>query len=238
MTRIAASDLPAVAMRIAAIEPQGVEELRSVRLVSASDTAPDFDFIPGQFLHIRIPSGDASYFAIASAPGHAHYEVLVKRAQGASRELFELPVGASVQVVGPQGKGFPLAGYEGFDVLLIGVGTGIAPLRSLVGWALARRREFGRLTLLYGVLTPPHCCYRNDFATWLTSGVDARVTVTSTGGCSWSGPVGFVQDLLPTLRVDPHRTVACLVGMKEMVQANTERLRELGLPAERILLNF
>ena len=112
------------------------------------------------------------------------------------------------------------------------------PLRSLVGWALARRREFGRVTLLYGVLTPPHCCYRDDLATWQTAGVDARVTVTSTGGCSWSGPVGFVQDLLPGLRVDPDRTVACLVGMKEMVQANTERLRGIGLPAERILLNF
>jgi len=225
-------------MRIAAIDPQGVEELRSVRLVPASRTAPDFDFIPGQFLHIRAPSGDASYFAIASVPGQPYFDVLVKCAAGASRELFDLPVGTTVHVVGPQGKGFPLASYTGFDVLLIGVGTGIAPLRSLVGWALARRREFGRLTLLHGVLTPPHCCYREDFAIWQTAGVDARVTVTSTGGCSWSGPVGFVQDLLPALRVDPHRTVACLVGMKEMVQANTERLREIGLHPERILLNF
>jgi NAD(P)H-flavin reductase len=238
MTRIAASDQPAVAMRIATIEPQGVEELRSVRLVSASETAPDFEFIPGQFLQIRTPSGDASYFAIASAPGHTYYEVLVKRAQGASRELFDLPVGALVHIVGPQGKGFPLASYAGFDVLLIGVGTGIAPLRSLVGWALSRRPEFARLTLLYGVLTPPYCCYRNDFAAWQTAGVDVRVTVTSTGGCDWTGPVGFVQELLPTLRIDPDRTVACLVGMKEMVQANTERLRAIGLPAERILLNF
>ena len=238
MTRIVTSNQPVVTMQIATIEPQGVEELRSVRLVPASETSPEFEFIPGQFLHIRAPSGDASYFAIASAPGHPYFEVLVKRAQGASREIFDLPVGATVDIVGPQGKGFPLADHAGLDLLLIGVGTGIAPLRSLIGWALARPRDFGHVTLLYGVLTPPHCCYRNDLTTWQNAGVDARLTVTSTGGGAWSGPVGFVQDLLPALAIDPRRTVACLVGMKEMVQANTERLRELGLPSERILLNF
>jgi NAD(P)H-flavin reductase len=225
-------------MRIAAIDPQGVEEIRSVRLECDAGNRPQFDFIPGQFLHIHMPSGEASYFAIASAPGQTHYDVLVKRANGASRELFDLPVGATVHVVGPQGKGFPLAGYAGNDVLLIGVGTGIAPLRSVVGWMLAHREQFGRLTLLYGVLTPPHRCYRSDFTSWQAAGVDARVTVTSAGGCSWSGPVGFVQDLLPALRIDPQRTVVCLVGMKEMVQANTKRLVDIGIPPERILLNF
>lgn len=238
MTRIVASEQPAVAVRIAAIAPQGVEELRSVRLEADAESRPRFDFTPGQFLHIRMPSGEASYFAIASAPGEPHYDVLVKRAAGASRELFELPVGATVHAVGPQGKGFPLAGYTGCDVLLIGVGTGIAPLRSVVGWTLAHRKQFGRVTLLHGVLTPPHRCYQSDFETWRTAGVDARVTVTSTAGHSWTGAVGFVQDLLPTLRIDPRQTVTCLVGMKEMVHANTERLQQLGIPSERILLNF
>ncbi len=238
VTRIVSSDRPALAMRIAAIEPQGVDEIRSVRLEREAESHPQFDFIPGQFLHIETPSGEASYFAIASAPGETHYDVLVKRAAGASRELFDLSVGTTVQVVGPQGKGFPLADYAGCDVLLIGVGTGIAPLRSVVGWALAHREQFGRLTLLYGVLTPPHCCYRSDIEDWRAAGVDIRVTVTSTGGSPWSGPVGFVQDLLATLCIDPQRTVACLVGMKDMVQANTERLRDIGIPPERILLNF
>jgi NAD(P)H-flavin reductase len=123
-------------------------------------------------------------------------------------------------------------------VLLIGVGTGIAPLRSVLGWTLSRRTEFGRLTLLYGVLTPPHWCYETDFTAWRDAGVDARVTVTSTGTSSWSGAVGFVQDLLPTLDLAPARTVVCLVGMKDMVDANTALLRSLGVPPERILLNF
>lgn len=238
VTRIAASDLPAVAMRIAAVTPQGVEEIRSVRLESAAEGGTRFDFVPGQFLQIRMPSGDASYFAIASAPGHAYFDILVKRAAGASRELFDAPLGTTVQVIGPQGKGFPLTGYAGYDLLFIGVGTGIAPLRSLIGWTLSHRNGFGRLMLLYGVLTPSHCCYRSDVADWRTAGVDAHVTVTSAAGHSWDGPVGFVQDLLPTLRLTPERTVACLVGMKEMVQANTDFLRKIGIPPERILLNF
>ncbi|HET8759462.1 MAG TPA: oxidoreductase [Nitrospiria bacterium] len=238
MTRIATSDQPAVAMRISGIEPQGVEDIRSIRLVPASADRPNFTFIPGQFLHIRTPSGEASYFAIASVPGEPYFDVLVKRAQGASREMFDLPVGTTVSVVGPQGKGFPLDAYEGFDVLLIGVGTGIAPLRSVAGWVLANRRRFGRLTLLYGVLTPSHWCYRSDFSAWQAEGVHTRVTVTSTEGLAWSGPVGFVQAVLSDMEIDPRRTVACLVGMKDMVRANTELLTHRGVPSDRILLNF
>ncbi|MBI3607093.1 MAG: oxidoreductase [Nitrospirae bacterium] len=226
-------------MRIAATIPQGVADIRAIRLeADAGGPAPARDFIPGQFLHVHAPSGEASYFAIASSPGEPYYELLVKRAKGCSQELFDLPIGTPLRVVGPQGKGFPLASHAGRDVLLIGVGTGIAPLRSLLAWTLSRRAEFGRLILLYGVLTPPHWCYETDFAAWRTVGVDARVTVASTGTSSWSGAVGFVQDLLPTLDLEPARTVACLVGMKDMVDANTALLRTLGVPPERILLNF
>jgi NAD(P)H-flavin reductase len=225
-------------MRVAAVSPQDVPDIRSVRLEAASAERPEFDFIPGQFLHLRTPSGDASYFAIASVPGEPYFDVLVKRAQGASKELFDLPVGTTVHVVGPQGKGFPLLEHGGLDVLLIGVGTGIAPLRSVVGWTLKHRQRFGRLTVVYGVLTPQHWCYRADFSAWRASGVDTRVTVTSTEGAAWDGPVGFVQDLLTGCAIDPQRTVACLVGMKEMVRENTERLTQLGVPSHRILLNF
>jgi hypothetical protein len=95
VTRIAASDQPAVAMRIAAIEPQGVEELRSVRLESASETQPDFDFIPGQFL-ISNTVRRRLVFAIASAPGHAYYGYWSSERRSASQELFDLPVGLPV----------------------------------------------------------------------------------------------------------------------------------------------
>ena len=228
-------------MRLAAFEPQGVEDLRAIRLDPARErgAAPSFEFTPGQFLQVHAPSGETSHFAIASAPGERHFDLLVKRANGCSRELFDLPIGAAVRVVGPQGKGFPLASHAGRDVLLIGVGTGIAPLRSVLGWALARRAEFGRVILLHGVLTPRHRCYPDEFPAWRAAGVDARVTVTSAGDdASWAGPIGFVQDLLPAFDLNPARTVACLVGMKEMVDANTTILRAMGVPPDRILLNF
>ncbi|MFZ5863415.1 MAG: FAD-binding oxidoreductase [Nitrospirota bacterium] len=236
--RVVPNDRPAIAMRVAAMTPQGVPDIRSIRLEAVAGDRPDFHFIPGQFLHLHTPSGEASYFAIASSPDEPYFDVLVKRAQGASKELFDLPVGTVVRVVGPQGKGFPLAEHAGLDMLLIGVGTGIAPLRSVVGWTLNHRQRFGRVTLVYGVLTPPHWCYRADFSAWRAAGVATHVTVTSTDGAAWDGPVGFVQELLTTCASDPQRTVACLVGMKDMVRDTTDRLIYLGVPPHRILLNF
>ena len=226
-------------MRITAIQPQGVENIRSFRLeADPVDGSPSFDFVPGQFLQVHTPTGEASYFAIASAPGEPHYDLLVKRAQGASKALFDLPIGTVLEVGEPQGKGFPLCEYAGSEVLLIGVGTGIAPLRSVLRWTLGRKSTFGRVILLYGVLTPPHWCYRDDFTEWRNAGVDVHVTVTSADTVLWTGPIGFVQDLLPSLDLTPSNTVACLVGMRDMIDANTALLEALGLPSERILLNF
>lgn len=227
-------------MKITAITPQKVEEIRCFRLEPLSPAGPElFSFIPGQFVQVQTAPGEISYFAIASAPRQGPYfELLVKRGKGAAGALFDLPVGGEVEVTDPQGKGFPIDRHRGQNLLLIGVGTGIAPLRAVLLSALGRRGDFGELTFVYGVLTPDHLCYPEDLRRWPREGVRVHLTVTFPEGTGWTGRSGFVQDLIKDLRPDPANTVALLVGMKEMVEANTRLLQELGFPGEKILLNF
>ena len=227
-------------MRITHIAPQMVEEIRSFRLGPVPPhTLKDFTFIPGQFVQICTLPGESSYFAIASAPEDHHgLEFLIKRGKGASKTMFDLSVGSEVDVTGPQGKGFPIDDYKGKNLLLIGVGTGIAPLRSALQSALTRRQDFGELTFVYGVLTPQHFCYMDDLHHWSRNSVQVHLTVTFPEGTSWIGHSGFVQDVLKKIRPRPVNTVALLVGMKEMVQENTQLLLELGFGQADILLNY
>ncbi len=227
-------------MRLSQVTPQMVEEIRSFRLEPIQAGAGrGFDFIPGQFVQLRTGGGDASYFAIASSPEEKPYlDILVKRGKGASKALFDLAVGQEVEVIGPQGKGFPIDQYKGKDLLFIGVGTGIAPLRSTLRSALGHRQDFGRITFVYGVLTPNHFCYLDDLHAWSRNSVDVRLTVTFPEGTSWVGDSGFVQDIVRKMRPNSRDTVAMLVGMKEMIEDNTRLLTDLGFPAQHILLNY
>jgi NAD(P)H-flavin reductase len=227
-------------MKITEIIPQMVEEIRSVRLGPIPpNTSLGFNFIPGQFVQIFTSPEESSYFAIASAPeDHTGLEFLIKRGKGASKAMFDLPVGSEVEVSGPQGKGFPIDDHKGKHLLLIGVGTGIAPLRSALRSALTRKGDFGNLTFVYGVLTPRHFCYMDDLHHWSRNSVQVHLTVTFPEGTSWMGHSGFVQDVLKKIKPRPTRTVALLVGMKEMIQENTQLLLEMGFAPEDILLNY
>src|SRR5262245_57578952 len=86
---------------------------------------------PGQFLRARVPgdAGEDNHFALASAPGEPP-QLLVKRAPGLSDALIALPPGGALEVSFPEGAGFPVDTHAGRDLVLMGAGTGIAPLRA------------------------------------------------------------------------------------------------------------
>ena len=214
-------------------------ELRYLRLTPADERGVNFDFTPGQFLAIGAEGHKPGYFAIASAPGEGRYfDLLIRRGQGMSAVLCDLPVGAEVEAAGPQGKGFPLEPHRGKNLLLIGVGTGIAPLRSVVRTIARQRQHFDRVSLFYGALTPHHLCFHEEIRDWPDIGVETFLTVTDPTGQPWNSHVGFVQQHVAQVGPSPKSTVAMLVGMPEMIQANTELLRRLGFLPDAILLNY
>ena len=215
-------------------------ELRYLRLESAEGEAePNFHFTPGQFLVISHAGCKPGYFAISSAPGEgAYFDLLIRRGQGMSATLCDLTVGAEVEVAGPQGKGFPLEPCRGKNLLLIGVGTGIAPLRSVIRAVAKQRRDFGRVMCFYGVLTPQHLCFQDEVGDWPEWGVETFLTVTDPNGQPWHSHVGFVQQHVARVGPSSKETIAMLVGMPEMIRENTELLRRLGFLPDAILLNY
>jgi NAD(P)H-flavin reductase len=227
------------------------EEIRSIALRRAEGKFPPF--IPGQYALLSRPgvqsessAGSTSirprtegeHFAMASAPEEEDpWEFLVRKRPGMAEALFGLRAGDEVEIEGPMGKGFSIDDYRGFHLLLIGVGTALAPLRSVIRSVVRRRDDFGEVALYYGVLTPKHFCYPEELAAWPTLGITVHQTVTY-GEKDWSGPVGFVQDLLARHRPDPHNRIALVCGMPEMEEANIALLRRLGFLPERILKNY
>ncbi len=204
---------------------------------------PREPFRAGQVAVLEIEGSGSTYLAFAGAPEDDGYEFLVKRnsANSFNRALFELAnEGGGTPVILRQvvGRGFPVDEFTGHDLVLVAMGTGLAPLRSTLRHVFSQRGEFGRLVVLYGARSAGDLCYQEEMATaWRAQGVELRQVLSRPEG-EWSGPTGYVQSLLDNLVPTLASPVALVCGSLEMIEQTRVRLGELGFPAGHILTNY
>jgi NAD(P)H-flavin reductase len=128
---------------------------------------------------------------------------------------------------------------QGHDLLIAAGGLGMAPLRSLLWYALDHRDQFGTVTLLYGARTPAHMLFREE----LVSLVDRddlacllSVDVDPTG--SWTNPICQLPTLFDRVTIEPARTYAAVCGPPVVYRLVLRRLLDSKLPKDRILMSL
>ncbi len=149
-----------------------------------------------------------------------------------------IEVGSQVGIRGPYGRGWPLEGMEGMDVLIVGGGIGLAPLRPIIRYVEARRDSFGRLFILYGARTPHDLIYKHELGKYTeipNSVVKVSIDKPYEG---WTGYVGFVTDLIDRIDLDPSRTTAYVCGPEVMMKVAVRRLASRGLKADKMFLSL
>lgn len=210
----------------------------NVRLFEINCGKEGFPFQQGQFVSLHDEDGRSSYFALASPPNRLdRFEILVKNSNPFTENLFKKMVGDRVVLKGPLGKGFPLDPYVGMNLLFVGVGTAIAPLRSTLLTALERRSEFNRIEVYFGTLTPNHIYFGEEMSRWHELGAKVHISVTFPNE-TWDSHSGFVQEILRSSSDPLHQTVVYLCGMKEMVEDTIGVLKGRMVPESLILQNI
>lgn len=215
----------------------------SLRMRPVDDHARE-PFLAGQVAILEIEGGGSSYMAFAGAPEDEDYEFLIKRTAGTdfTEALFrgegagEFPTVLLRRIVGP---GFPVVGDPGQDVVLVAMGTGLAPLRSTLRHLLTERGAHGRIIVLYGARSVDDFCYQEEMTTeWIHQGVELRQVISRPDEREWSGATGYVQSLLDNLVPTLRQPLALVCGSLEMIEQTRGRLLALGFPADRIRTNF
>ncbi|MGQ9631374.1 MAG: FAD/NAD(P)-binding protein [bacterium] len=194
---------------------------------------------PGQFVEVSIFGIGEAPISISSSPTKRDgFELCVREVGNLTRALHNLPVGSTIGVRGPFGNGFPVEKIEGADVLFIGGGIGLVPLRSLINYTLDNREKFGKITILFGCKHPSEILFEGELKRWdERDDVEFHMSVDRPDE-KWKGNVGVITTLFAKIKPDPSKTVAVVVGPPVMYKFVLLELLERRIAEENIYMSL
>ncbi len=200
---------------------------------------PPIQFLAGQFMQLTVPGIGEAPFTPSSSPYEPEVmEITVLKAGMVTEALHNLKPGDTVGLRGPFGKGYPKDKFYGKEVLVVGGGVGLAPLRSLILSLMHDRDQIKRMSIKYGAKNPNELVYRRMFEEWSRCDkVDMTVTIDSPAK-GWDGRVGLVTELLKDLDIDRPNCYVVSCGPEIMLKFVTMTLLDVGFEPGQIYLSM
>ncbi len=194
---------------------------------------------PGQFVQVFAPGIDEAPISLASAPnGRKTFDLVVRRIGNVTTALHELEPGDHIGIRGPLGKGFPMDELKDHDVLIVGGGIGLVPLRGVIQAILAERDDYHRVIIFAGFKSPAEILFRDELKEWAERD-DLEVFVTiDKPHPDWDGHVGVITTLFPEVSLDAPRTRAVICGPPVMYRFVIAECRVAGIADEDMLLSL
>jgi len=195
-----------------------------------------FKTLPGQFIEASVPGvGEAPFGVASSYDRDGEFDITVRAVGNVTRAMHELRPGDLLGIRGPLGNSFPHEIARGKIPLFVAGGIGLPPLRSLIHYMLARKKEFPHLTILYGARTPSDLVYKDELKVWAGDpSIDLHISV-DVGEEGWTGNVGLVTELFKEIRPDYSKVAAYVCGPPIMIHFVILKLLELGVPEQMII---
>jgi NAD(P)H-flavin reductase len=195
---------------------------------------------PGQFIMLSIPGTGEMPISISSSPTRPGVlELCVRRVGRVTSALYRMRTNDVVGVRGPYGNGYPMQEIAGHDLLLAAGGLGMAPLRSLLWYALDHREQFNNLTLMYGSKRPEDMLFREELVALVDrADINCLLTVDADPSGTWKDHVGLLPTMFDYAKIDPATTYAAVCGPPVVYKFILQRLLKLGFPKNRILMSL
>jgi NAD(P)H-flavin reductase len=217
-----------------------IEETPLIRTLRLKPERP-LEFRTGQFIELGVPGiGEAPF-----TPSSSHFvsdvmDITVMKAGFLTEHIHRAKPGDTLGIRGPFGTAYPLEKFKGKDLLILGGGVGLAPLRSLFLTLVGEIKNYKSITFLAGAKTPRDCVYKDAVEEWrkpkkvqLLRAVDAVPP-----GESWDEDVCLVTKLLEKVKLNPKTTPAIVCGPPVMMKFGTLDLLKLGYREDQIYLSM
>jgi len=193
----------------------------------------------GQFFEITIFGVGEIAISIPFGPSQKDYfDFCVKKAGRVTSAMHELKIGDKVGLRGPFGKGFPYEELKGRDILIVGSGVGLAPVRTMIIRIIENKKDFGKLVVIASATSYEGLVYKEDLKKWNEIDGVKVLYALSKPTDKVDAYVGYINDLLPDLGLEWENTTSIICASPRRIKAVAEDLIKLGMKGTDILTSL
>lgn len=197
-----------------------------------------FSFNVGQFGLFSVFGYGESTFNICCSSSSAkdYIEFCFRKTGRVTEALWRAECGDTIGFRGPYGNAYPMTDWEGKDLVFVGGGIAMPPIRCAILYALENREKYGKITIVYGARTVGDLVFRGDLSRWAEfKNVDVLQTVDPGGeSADWNGKIGFVPKILEEAKFNAKNAAALVVGPPIMIKFSLPVLLKAGLQEKDI----
>ena len=204
------------------------EELSHTFTIELEPPEGEFHFEPGQFTMVyAFGIGEVPISISSSTSETSSLQQTIRRTGAVTHALGTvIPGRHHVGIRGPFGTPWPMEQAKGRDLLIVGGGIGLAPLRPAIYHALENRDDYERVVVLYGTRTPDDILFETELRRWGDRTDITTLITVDAADRGWYGAVGVVTRLIGRVGFDPSNTTAMVCGPEIMMTVTAERLME------------
>ena len=218
------------------MRPETVDVTTFRVTIDGSDGTRTFEYKSGQFAEVSVLGVGEAPISISSSPTRSEaIEFSIRRVGELTDALHELEPMDKIGIRGPFGNFFPLEEMEGKNLLIIGGGIGLAPLRSVILNVLDNRAKYGKIDIIYGARSPQDLVFTSEYKEWQAVDNTRLHLTVDRGDEEWKGNVGLVPTFLKEINPSPENTTSITCGPPIMIKFVIEALNELGFSSENIV---
>lgn len=198
----------------------------------------EFTFKAGQFGEYSVFGEGEATFCISSSPTQKGFiECSLKKTGKVTKALHDCGIGDIIGFRGPYGNSFPIEQMYGKNLLFIGGGIGLAPLRSLIVNCMDERSKFNGIKIIYGARSVGDLVYKKQLQEWKgIKDIELILTVDPGGQTpDWKEKVGFVPTVFKEVAPPSKDTVLITCGPPIMIRFTIATAVELGFTDEQII---
>ncbi len=199
------------------------------------DKSSESNYNCGQFVQVSILGAGEAPISICSSPTDAGcFELCVRNAGTVTAAVHKLKKGDELGIRGPYGNYFPIEEVQGQDLVFIGGGIGLAPLRSAIKYVLDRRDSYGEMFILCGARTKEDIVFADELEQWGRQKNVKVFTTIDNPQKGWTGNVGVVTTLLDKIRhAFKYKVFVC--GPPIMIHFTIKELLDIGWAEEDVI---
>lgn len=208
-------------------------DVKSVRIRFKDEArAKEFSFRVGQFgIFSAFGAGESTFNICSSSDWTDFIEFCFRKTGKVTEALWKIEEGDTIGFRGPYGNAYPMDAWRGKNLIFVGGGIAMPPIRCAIWYALENRERYGDITIVYGARTVGDLVFRNELSRWAEHDRVRVVSCVDPGGESpdWDGAVGFVPNVLEKAAIAADNAAALVVGPPVMIKFTLPVLAKMGL---------